>query len=185
MQALLVSTIVVAVAEIGDKTQLLSFILAARFRQPWPIIAGIFVSTILNHTAAGALGAWISTTLSPDILRYIVGVTFLAVAAWALVPDKLDKEPEHISRFGAFMASLIAFFIAEVGDKTQVATIALAAKYSPLWMVVVGTTLGMMLANIPAVFIGSKLAEKLPLGLIRKVAASIFALLGIYTLVIA
>lgn len=182
MEAFLISTLVVAVAEIGDKTQLLSFVLATRLKRPWVIIAGILAATLLNHAAAGAVGAFISTLLPGRGLDYVVGLTFLAVAAWALVPDKLEDAPKATRKRDAFIISFTAFFIAEIGDKTQIATIALAAKYASLLMVVLGTTLGMMLANIPAVLIGHKLAAKLPLGLIRKIAAAIFAVLGILTL---
>lgn len=182
MEAFLISTLVVAIAEIGDKTQLLSFVLAAKFKRPWSILAGIFVSTLINHAMAGAVGHFVSTQLPGRTLDYIVGFTFLAVAAWALKPDTLDDTSKPERTRNAFLITFIAFFIAEMGDKTQIATVALAAKYSALIAVIAGTTLGMMLANAPAVIIGHKLAAKLPLGLIRKVAAAIFAVLGILTL---
>lgn len=179
LQALLVSTGVVALAEIGDKTQLLALVLAARWRKPVPIILGILVATILNHAVAGAVGAWLSAAIGPQAMRWILGLSFLAMAAWILVPDKADdeaaaREPRH----GVFLATLVTFFLVEMGDKTQIATVALAAKYASLWAVVAGTTLGMMLANVPAVLIGEAAAKSLPLGVVRGVAAVIFAVLG-------
>jgi len=179
LQALLVSTGVVALAEIGDKTQLLALVLAARWRKPVPIILGILVATILNHALAGAVGAWLSAAIGPQAMRWILGLSFLAMAAWILVPDKADdkaaaREPRH----GVFLATLVAFFLVEMGDKTQIATVALAVKYASLWAVVAGTTLGMMLANVPAVLIGEAAAKSLPLGVVRGVAAVIFAVLG-------
>ena len=187
IEAFLVSTGIVALAEIGDKTQLLAFMLAAKFRKPMPIIAGIFVATILNHAGAGALGAWLQTLVAPEVLRWIVGIGFLAMAIWILVPDKVDTESTNAARFGVFGTTVVAFFLAEMGDKTQIATIALAAKYSSFYMVVLGTTFGMMLANVPAVLLGHKLAEKLAaskhLKIIHAVVAAIFAILGVATLV--
>ena len=183
MEALLVSTGVVALAEIGDKTQLLAFILAARFKKPMPIILGIFVATVVNHGLAGALGAWITASVSPDILRWVLGVSFLGMAIWTLIPDKIEEEETQIAkRFGVFGATLVTFFLAEMGDKTQSATIAMAAHYSTPVMVVVGTTLGMLIADVPAVFIGDKLASKIPMRLVHGIAAAIFAVLGIATL---
>ncbi|WP_028454781.1 TMEM165/GDT1 family protein [Chitinilyticum litopenaei] len=180
MDALLVSTGVVAVAEIGDKTQLLALILAARFRRPWPIVLGIFCATVLNHALAGWLGQLVAGMLNPDLLRWIIGIGFLAIAAWALIPDEMDDDEAPIKPYGAFVATLVAFFIAEMGDKTQVATVALAIKYQPLWQVVLGTTIGMMIANVPAVWLGKWIASHLHhLRLVRFVAAAVFALLGL------
>jgi len=183
MESLLVSTGVVALAEIGDKTQLLAFILAARFKKPVPIIAGILVATLLNHGLAGALGAWITTTISPEVLRWVLGLSFVAMAIWTLIPDEIEEEETRIAkRFGVFGATLITFFLAEMGDKTQVATVAMAAHYAAPVLVVIGTTLGMLIADIPAVFAGDKLAAKIPMKLVHSVAAAIFAVLGVATL---
>ena len=183
LEALLVSTGAVAIAEIGDKTQLLALVLAARFRKPVPIILGILVATLANHALAGALGAWIIGLLGPSVMRWVLGVSFLAMAAWALVPDKLEEEGERkTDRYGAFLATLVAFFLVEIGDKTQVATVALAARYDLLAVVVAGTTLGMMIANVPAVLLGEVAATKIPLKLVRGIAAAIFAALGIAVL---
>ena len=183
MESLLVSTGVVALAEIGDKTQLLAFILAARFKRPWPIILGILIATLFNHALAGALGAWIMATVSPQTLRWVLGLSFLAMAVWTLIPDKIEEEETQVARrFGVFGATLITFFLAEMGDKTQIATVAMAARYSDVVLVVLGTTLGMMLANVPAVLIGDRLAGKLPVRAVHVVAALIFALLGAATL---
>ncbi|MEY4678420.1 MAG: TMEM165/GDT1 family protein [Alphaproteobacteria bacterium] len=178
---LLVSTGVVAVAEIGDKTQLLALVLAARFRQPWPIVLGILVATLANHAVAGLAGAWFAHLLEGPWLRWIIAGSFVAVGAWALVPDKFeDDDKPAMERYGAFVTTTIAFFIVEIGDKTQVATVALAGRYAAdVASVVAGTTLGMMLANAPAVWLGDKLAHRLPLKLIRVVAACIFVALGI------
>ena len=182
MEAFFVSTGIVALAEIGDKTQLLAFILAARFRKPVPIILGILVATLLNHGLAGALGAWITTQLSPESLRYGLGISFLAMAAWIMVPDKIDDAEARLSRFGIFATTLTTFFLAEIGDKTQIATIMLAAQYPSLLAVVLGTTAGMMLANVPAVLLGDRIANALPTRWIHGVAAGIFAVLGVATL---
>jgi putative Ca2+/H+ antiporter (TMEM165/GDT1 family) len=183
MQALLVSTGVVALAEIGDKTQLLALVLAARWRKPIPIILGILVATILNHALAGAVGAWLAAAIGPQAMRWILGLSFLAMAAWILVPDKADDEAAaREPRYGVFLATLVTFFLVEMGDKTQIATVALAAKYASLWAVVAGTTLGMMLANVPAVLVGEAAAKSLPLGVVRGVAAVIFAVLGLLVL---
>ena len=183
MESLLVSTGVVALAEIGDKTQLLAFLLAARFKKPLPIIAGILVATVVNHGLAGAVGAWITSAISPEILRWVLGVSFLGMAVWTLIPDKIeDEEMKVASRLGVFGATLVTFFLAEMGDKTQIATVAMAATYpNPVW-VVVGTTLGMLIADVPAVFVGDKFAAKIPMKLVHMVAAAIFALLGVATL---
>ncbi len=183
MESLFVSAGVVALAEIGDKTQLLAFLLAARFRRPTPIILGILVATILNHGLAGAVGAWVTTTLSPDLLRWILGISFLAMAIWTLIPDKIeDNQAVLAQRFGVFGTTLIAFFFAEMGDKTQIATVAMAAHYPDAVLVVIGTTIGMLIANVPAVMVGDKLAGRLPLRLIRSIAAALFATLGIAVL---
>lgn len=183
MEALWVSTGVVALAEMGDKTQLLAFLLAARFKKPWPIIAGIVCATVLNHGLAGALGAWITATVSPGILRWVLGVSFLGMAVWTLIPDKIEEEETQVAhKLGVFGATFITFFLAEMGDKTQIATIAMAAHYASPVLVVVGTTLGMLLADVPAVFVGDKLAAKIPMKLVHTIAAAIFALLGVATL---
>ena len=183
MEALLVSTGVVALAEIGDKTQLLAFILAARFKKPLPIIAGILVATLVNHGLAGALGAWITTALPPEILRWVLGLSFLGMAVWTMIPDRIEEEETRVAtRFGVFGATLVTFFLAEMGDKTQVATVAMAAHYATPLLVVIGTTLGMLIADVPAVFVGDKLATKIPMKLVHSVAAAIFAMLGIATL---
>ena len=183
MEALLISTGVVALAEIGDKTQLLAFILAARFKKPYPIIAGILCATIINHGLAGALGAWITTVISPQTLRWILGASFIGMAIWTLIPDKIEeKETQIAKKWGVFGATLITFFFAEMGDKTQIATVALAASYAAPVMVVIGTTLGMMIADVPAVFVANKFADKIPMKLVHSIAAGIFALLGVLTL---
>lgn len=179
--ALWVSTTAVALAEMGDKTQLLALMLAARFRQPWSIVLGILAATVLNHALAGALGAWLMQWLGPQALRWIVGGSFLAVAAWMLVPDKLDEAP-RLPRGGVFVATAVAFFVAEMGDKTQVATVVLAARYAELWQVVAGTTAGMLLANVPVVFMGDRLTRALPMAWINRGAAVLFAALGVLTL---
>ena len=183
MEALLISTGVVALAEIGDKTQLLAFILAARFKKPWPIIAGIFCATILNHGLAGALGAWISSAISLETLRWVLGISFIGMAIWTLVPDKIEEEETQVAnKWGVFGATLITFFLAEMGDKTQIATVALAVNYLEPVMVVIGTTLGMMIADVPAVFVANRFADKIPMKLVHSIAAGIFALLGVLTL---
>ena len=183
MESLLVSTGVVALAEIGDKTQLLAFLLAARFKKPVPIIAGILVATLINHGLAGALGAWITSTLSPEVLRWVLGLSFLGMGCWTLIPDQIEEEEARVAgRFGVFGATLITFFLAEMGDKTQIATIAMTAHYGTPVLVVVGTTLGMLIADVPAVFIGDRLAQKIPMKLVHALAASVFILLGVATL---
>jgi Ca2+/H+ antiporter, TMEM165/GDT1 family len=183
MESFLVSTGVVALAEIGDKTQLLAFLLAARFKKPWPIVAGILVATLLNHGLAGALGAWITATVAPGTLRWVLGASFLAMAVWTLVPDKIEDEETHVAqRLGVFGATLVTFFLAEMGDKTQIATVALAAHYAQALWVVAGTTLGMMVADVPAVWLGDKLATRIPLRWVHGAAAAMFALLGGATL---
>ena len=182
MEALLVSTGIVALAEIGDKTQLLSLVLAARYRKPWPIVLGILVATLANHALAGAVGAWVTTVVGEDLLRWIVGLSFIAMAGWILVPDQLDDADARETHHGVFVATVIAFFLAEMGDKTQIATVALAARYQALAMVVAGTTLGMMIANAPAVLLGDRAAHRLPLRLVHGIAAAIFAALGLLAL---
>jgi len=183
MEALLVSTGVVALAEIGDKTQLLAFLLAARFKKPLPIILGILVATLLNHGLAGALGAWITATVSPSTLRWVLGLSFIGMAVWTLIPDKIEEEETQVAqRFGVFGATLVTFFLAEMGDKTQIATVAMAAHYGTPLLVIAGTTLGMLIADVPAVFVGDKLASKIPMKLVHTIAACIFALLGVATL---
>ena len=183
MESLLVSTGVVALAEIGDKTQLLAFILAARFKKPLPIIAGILLATIINHGLAGALGAWITAAVSPDVLRWVLGLSFLGMAIWTLIPDKIEDEETAVAhRFGVFGATLVTFFLAEMGDKTQIATVAMAAHYATPVLVVIGTTLGMLIADVPAVFLGDRLAGRIPMKLVHSIAALIFALLGLATL---
>jgi len=179
MDAFLTSTGLVALAEIGDKTQLLSLLLAARFRRPWPIIAGILVATLANHAGASALGAWLTTIASPQVLRWGLGLSFIAMAGWMLVPDEAELGDTDGGRFGVFGTTLLAFFLAEMGDKTQIATIALAARFGEFLPVVLGTTAGMMLANVPAVFIGNGLAQRLPVRLVHGIAAVIFAAIGL------
>jgi putative Ca2+/H+ antiporter (TMEM165/GDT1 family) len=184
MEALFISIGVVALAEIGDKTQLLAFILAARFKKPRHIIAGILCATIVNHGLAGALGAWINGSVSPEVLRWVLGASFIGMAIWTMIPDKIEEEETQVAKkFGVFGATLITFFLAEMGDKTQIATVALAAHYGSPLLVVIGTTLGMLLADVPAVFIGDKLAAKIPTKPEHSIAAAIFALLGAATLI--
>ena len=181
MEAFLVSTGLVALAEMGDKTQLLSLVLAARFRRPWAIVLGILVATLANHALAAAVGAWLAGLVGPHWMRIAIGVGFLAMAAWTLVPDKLDHA--DVGGRGVFIATCLAFFLAEMGDKTQVATVALAARYSALAAVVLGTTAGMMLANVPVVLLGERIAARLPLKLLRRLAAACFAVLGVAALI--
>lgn len=184
MEAFLVSTGIVALAEMGDKTQLLALVLALRFRQPWPIVWGILAATLLNHALAGAVGAWVTTLVGPDVLRWVLGVSFLAMAAWMLVPDKLDEgETATTPRFGVFGTTLLAFFLAEMGDKTQIATVMLAAQYNAFLAVVAGTTLGMMLANAPVVWLGERMTRKIPIKAIHIASAVVFAVLGVLALV--
>jgi putative Ca2+/H+ antiporter (TMEM165/GDT1 family) len=183
LEAFLISTGVVALGEIGDKTQLLAIVLAATFRRPWPIVAGILVATLANHAAAGAVGGWVAAMLGPQVLRWVIGLSFLAMAVWMLVPDKIDDdEAGRARRFGVFGTTVVAFFLAEMGDKTQIATVALAARYTDVVQVVLGTTLGMMLANVPAVFLGDKIAQKVSMRLVHGIAAALFAVLGVLTL---
>jgi Ca2+/H+ antiporter, TMEM165/GDT1 family len=183
MDSLLISTLVVAIAEIGDKTQLLALLLAARFRRPWPIIAGIFVATVLNHALAGWLGALLAGYLTPNLLRWTVAISFAAIGLWTLKPDTIDEDGERLPARGAFIATVIAFFLAEIGDKTQIATVVLAAKSPQLWPVVMGTTFGMLLANVPVVLLGSRFAAKLPLKAARMAAAALFLALATWVAV--
>ena len=187
MEALLISTAVVALGEIGDKTQLLALVLAARFQKPWPIIWGILVATLANHALAGFTGNLVRAWLPPDVLRWLVALSFFAVAAWALKPDRLDDDdaPPETSRWGVFGVTVVAFFLAEMGDKTQVATIVLAAKFPSLLQVVIGTTLGMLAANVPVVIVGKAASERIPFKAVRLVAAALFAGLGAYALLAA
>ena len=179
MEAFLVSTGIVALAEMGDKTQLLSLVLAARFRKPWPIVWGILVATLVNHGLAGAVGSWVTTQLGPQALRWVLGGSFLAIAVWILIPDKLDEEGDNANpRWGVFATTMVAFFIAEMGDKTQIATVMLAAQFQSWFWVVAGTTLGMMLANAPVVWLGEAITRKISLTWVHRVSAVIFAILG-------
>ncbi len=183
LEAFFVSTGIVALGEMGDKTQLLAVVLAATFRRPWPIVAGIFVATLANHALAGAVGGWVAYMLGPDVLRWVIGLSFLAMAVWVMIPDKLDDEDASgMRRWGVFGTTVIAFFLAEMGDKTQIATVALAARYPDVIQVVLGTTLGMMLANVPAVFLGDKIAAKVSMKWVHGLAALIFLVLGVLTL---
>lgn len=179
MEAFFISTGIVALAEMGDKTQLLSLLLAAKFRRPLPIILGILVATLLNHAFAGAVGNWLTAFLGPDVLRWILGLSFLAMAVWTLIPDKIDDVDARPARLGVFATTVVAFFIAEMGDKTQVATIALAAKYAGFYAVVAGTTLGMMIANAPVVWLGDKITRKVPIRAVHLISAVIFLVLGL------
>ncbi len=182
MEAFLVSTGIVALAEIGDKTQLLALLLAARYRQPVPIVLGILVATLANHALAGAVGLWLSSLVEPQTLRWILGLSFIAMALWILVPDRLDDGDPEARRMGVFMATLLAFFLAEMGDKTQVATVALTAQYQSFFMVVAGTTAGMLIANVPAVLLGERMARAIPPTLVHRLAAVLFLILGVATL---
>ena len=183
LEAFLISTGIVALAEIGDKTQLLALLLTARFKKPWPIVWGIFVATVLNHAMAGALGVWITTVISPQNLRWILGASFIAMAVWMLIPDKLDdgadKQPV---RFGVFGTTVVLFFLAEMGDKTQVATVMLAARFDAYVAVVAGTTLGMMLANVPVVWLGERMTRLVPLRVVHIASAIVFLGLGLFAL---
>jgi len=183
MEAFLVCTGVVALAEIGDKTQLLAFILAARFKKPLPIILGILCATLVNHGLAGALGAWITTQVSPEVMRWVLGASFIGMAVWTLIPDSIEEDETRVAqRLGVFGATLVTFFLAEMGDKTQIATVALAAHYQNAWVTVAGTTLGMLVADVPAVFAGDHFSKRIPLKLVHSIAAAIFALMGVLTL---
>jgi putative Ca2+/H+ antiporter (TMEM165/GDT1 family) len=179
VEALLVSTGIVALAEMGDKTQLLALLLAARFRKPLPIIAGILFATLLNHGLAGAVGVWVTHALGENVMRWVLGFSFLAMAVWILIPDRAPETQPTTPRLGVFGTTLITFFFLEMGDKTQIATVALAAEYPSYFMVVAGTTLGMMLANVPAVMLGDRVTQQLPIRTIQIVCALIFAALGV------
>ena len=183
MEALLTSTLSVAIAEIGDKTQLLALLLLGRFGKPWPIIAGMLVATLLNHAGAAWIGEFISSWMDPKVMTWLVAGAFIAMAVWILVPDKMDDEESSLDKYGPFMATFVLFFIAEIGDKTQIATVLLAAKYDSLTQVITGTTLGMMLANVPVVLLGKLGADKLPLQGIRIACAILFVGLGASTLI--
>lgn len=181
--ALLVSTGVIALAEIGDKTQLLAFLLATRFKKPIPIIIGITLATLINHGLAGVVGSWITANVDSSVLRWVLGASFIAMAVWTLIPDKIEEEETQLAtKLGVFGATFITFFLAEMGDKTQIATVAMSAHYNDVLMVVAGTTLGMLIADVPAVFAGDKLAEKIPMKLVHRIAAAMFAALGAATL---
>ena len=183
MEAFLVSTGIVALAEMGDKTQLLSLVLAARFRKPWPIVLGILVATLANHGLAGAVGSWVTTMMGPTALRWVLGASFSAMAVWMLIPDKFDDEDgDSAPRMGVFLTTVVAFFLAEMGDKTQIATVMLAAQYNAWFAVVAGTTLGMMLANAPVVWLGDAITKRVPLRMVHMVSAVIFAILGVIAL---
>jgi Ca2+/H+ antiporter, TMEM165/GDT1 family len=184
MEAFLVSTGIVALAEMGDKTQLLALILAVRFRKPWPIVLGILVATLVNHGLAGAVGAWVTTFVGPHILRWVLAASFIGMAVWMLIPDKIDEEDtEAAPRWGVFGTTVVAFFLAEMGDKTQIATVMLAARYDAYFYVVAGTTLGMMLANAPVVWLGERMTRLVPMRLVHIVSALVFATLGVVALV--
>jgi putative Ca2+/H+ antiporter (TMEM165/GDT1 family) len=184
MEAFFISTGIVVLAEMGDKTQLLALLLALRFRRPWPIVLGIFVATIANHSLAGAVGAWVTTVLGPGVLRWVLGGSFIAMALWMLIPDKMDDEETGAApRFGVFGTTVVAFFLAEMGDKTQVATVMLAAQYSGTVWVVAGTTLGMMLADAPVVWLGERMTRLLPLRVVHLASAFVFLGLGLFALV--
>jgi putative Ca2+/H+ antiporter (TMEM165/GDT1 family) len=182
LEAFFTSVAIVALAEIGDKTQLLSLALTTRYRRPWPIIVGILVATLLNHALASAAGSWVSSALGPMLLRWVLALSFLAMSIWILIPDKLDNVNARSGRFGVFGATLVAFFIAEMGDKTQIATVALAAKYSDFYTIVTGTTVGMLLANVPVVVLGDRIGKLVPVHVVRKIAAALFAVLGVIAL---
>ena len=184
MEAFLISTGIVALAEMGDKTQLLALLLAARFRKPWPIVWGILVATLVNHGLAGGLGAWVTALVGPTVLRWVLGVSFFAMAAWMLVPDKLDDEATNVTpRLEVFGTTVIAFFMAEMGDKTQIATVMLAAEYKAWAWVVAGTTLGMLLANAPVVWFGERITRLVPLQWVHRTSAAVFVVLGVLVLV--
>jgi putative Ca2+/H+ antiporter (TMEM165/GDT1 family) len=184
MEAFLVSAGLVAIAEIGDKTQLLAMLLATRYRRPVPLILGILVATLANHAIAASVGAAVAAWLGPDAMRWIVGVLFIAMAGWALIPDREEEGPKAVSTLGAFLATTVAFFLVEIGDKTQIATVALAARFHNVAIVTAGTTVGMLLANVPAVLFGDTLARRIPLRIVRICAAISFVLLGAATLLL-
>lgn len=184
METLLLSTGVVALAEMGDKTQLLAFLLASRYKKSIPIILGIFVATIFNHTIAGLAGSWLASFVKPEVLRWILALSFVAMAIWILVPDKMDDDnlPQNsfMEKWGVFGITLITFFLAEMGDKTQIATVALSASYGTPFIIVAGTTLGMLIADVPAVWIGDKLSEKIPVKWVRVASAALFIIIGVF-----
>jgi len=182
MEALFTSTAVVALAEIGDKTQLLAIVLATRFKRPLPIILGILFATLANHFFAALVGERVSSLLDGEWFRYLIALSFIAMAAWTLIPDKFEEEADKPARFGAFLTTLIAFFFVEMGDKTQIATVALGAQFQNVLLVTAGTTLGMMIANVPAVFLGNELIKRVPLGTVRAVAAALFLVIGLWLL---
>lgn len=182
MESFLTSTAVVALAEIGDKTQLLAIVLATRFRKPLPIVAGIFAATVANHFLAALVGVQVASILEGQWFRYAIAISFIAMAAWTLIPDKLDEEEQKPARFGAFLTTLIAFFLVEMGDKTQVATVALGARFTDVVSVTMGTTLGMMIANVPAVFLGHEVLKYVPLDVVRRIAAGLFLVIGLWVL---
>jgi len=182
MQTFLISLGAVALAEIGDKTQLLSLVLAAKYRKPLPICLGVLVATLINHAMAAELGAWLAHWLTPEILRWLIAASFFGVAVWALFPDKVDEGAVKTANRGVFIATVFAFFLAEMGDRTQIATAILAAHYHPLWQVIAGTTAGMLIANVPVVFLGARFAAKLPLRAARICASLLFAALGVWIL---
>lgn len=182
MNAFLVSTAAVGLAEIGDRTQLLALLLAARFRKPWPIIAGILLATLANHAVAAEVGAWVAALLDPAVQRWLLGTAFIAMGLWVLIPDRHDDASARYG-YGAFLTTLIAFFLVEIGDKTQIATVVLAARYEPVWQVVLGTTAGMLVANVPVVLAGHIGAGRLPLRLINVAAAVLFTAIGVALLV--
>jgi putative Ca2+/H+ antiporter (TMEM165/GDT1 family) len=182
LKALLMSTGIVALAEVGDKTQLLSLVLATRFQRPWPIVSGIFVATLINHSFAGSIGTWVTRLVDQNTLSLILGGSFLIMGIWTLIPDKLDDDDTHTDRLGVFGTTLVAFFLAEMGDKTQVATVALAAQHNALESVVIGTTLGMMIANVPIVFLGEAIARRMPIRTVHAVAATLFVGMGAFLL---
>jgi putative Ca2+/H+ antiporter (TMEM165/GDT1 family) len=182
VEAFFISTGVVALAEVGDKTQLLALVLSVRFRKPLPIVLGILIATLANHALAAGVGAWLASIAGPALMRWILGISFIAMAIWTLIPDQLEETKQQRFRLGAFATTLIAFFLLEMGDKTQIATVALAARHADLFAVIAGTTLGMMIANVPAVFLGEVAARKLPLRAVHAVAAAIFLALGVAVL---
>ncbi len=182
METILLSTGVVALAEMGDKTQLLAFLLASRYKKPLPIILGILIATLFNHALAGAAGAWIASLVEPNVLRWILAASFVLMAIWILIPDKMDDDLKHnnMAKLGVFGITLITFFLAEMGDKTQISTVALAASTGAPVLVIIGTTMGMLIADVPAVWIGDKLSEKIPVKAVRIISALLFIVIGIF-----
>jgi putative Ca2+/H+ antiporter (TMEM165/GDT1 family) len=182
MEAFFVSTALVAVAEVGDKTQLLALMLAARYRKPLPITLGILCATLANHAIAALVGAEVAAFVGEEAMRWILAATFIVMAGWCLIPDRIDDGPRTAEKAGAFLATLVAFFLVEIGDKTQIATVALAARFQSLATVTLGTTLGMLIANVPVVLFGDAIARRLPLKIVRLVAALLFVALGVAAL---